>query len=85
MAKVVSGGRSGRSRVSPKEAVPAEDPIESLVTRLLLQLGETPERNGLLKTPQRVAKAMRFMTQAIVRTSIICSTEPCSPSSMTKW
>ncbi len=63
MAKVVSGGRSGRSRVSPKEAVPAEDPIESLVTRLLLQLGETPERNGLLKTPQRVAKAMRFMTQ----------------------
>jgi len=49
--------------VSPKEAVPAEDPIESLVTRLLLQLGETPERNGLLKTPQRVAKAMRFMTQ----------------------
>ncbi|QOJ37231.1 MAG: GTP cyclohydrolase I FolE [Nitrospira sp.] len=49
--------------MSPKEAVPAEDPIESLVTRLLLQLGETPERNGLLKTPQRVAKAMRFMTQ----------------------
>ncbi|MCE7966163.1 MAG: GTP cyclohydrolase I FolE [Nitrospira sp. NTP2] len=43
--------------------MPAEDPIESLVTRLLLQLGETPERNGLLKTPQRVAKAMRFMTQ----------------------
>jgi len=40
-----------------------EDPIETLVGRLLLELGETPERNGLQKTPQRVAKAMRFMTQ----------------------
>jgi GTP cyclohydrolase I len=40
-----------------------EDPIEGLMTNLLLELGEDPDRNGLLNTPKRVAKAMRFMTQ----------------------
>ena len=61
MAKVVSGARASRSRVS---AAPTdEDPIEGLMTNLLLELGEDPDRNGLLNTPKRVAKAMRFMTQ----------------------
>lgn len=36
--------------------------IEKLVRQLLVELGEDPEREGLLKTPQRVAKAMEFLT-----------------------
>jgi GTP cyclohydrolase I len=36
------------------------DPIEPLIARLLKELGEDPGRDGLLRTPKRVAKAMRF-------------------------
>jgi GTP cyclohydrolase IA len=38
-------------------------PFENLVAEMLRQLGEDPERQGLLKTPQRVASAMRWMTR----------------------
>jgi GTP cyclohydrolase I len=36
--------------------------IESLVRQLLIELGEDPEREGLLKTPDRVAAALEFLT-----------------------
>ena len=36
--------------------------LEQLVRRLLMQLGEEPEREGLRRTPLRVAKAMDFLT-----------------------
>lgn len=38
-----------------------EDMMEA-VTTLLLGVGEDPQREGLLKTPKRVAEAMRFLT-----------------------
>jgi len=41
--------------------------LQSLVTEMLLVLGEKPGRNGLLKTPERVAKAFAFMTQGYHR------------------
>lgn len=40
----------------------AVDPIEGLVASMLRELGEDPERDGLEKTPARVARSMRFLT-----------------------
>src|SRR3981081_3546424 len=37
--------------------------IEALVGQLLTELGEDPNREGLQKTPQRVARALSFLTQ----------------------
>ena len=39
------------------------DAIEPLVEAMLKELGEEPGRDGLLRTPKRVAKSMRFLTQ----------------------
>ena len=39
------------------------DPIASLVEGMLKELGEDPGRDGLVRTPERVAKAMRFLTK----------------------
>src|SRR5687768_18005159 len=36
--------------------------IETLVRQLLIELGEDPQREGLLNTPRRVAKALSFLT-----------------------
>jgi GTP cyclohydrolase I len=37
--------------------------IEGLVRQLLRELGEDPSREGLLKTPARVAKSLEYLTQ----------------------
>jgi len=36
--------------------------IETLVRQLLVELGEDPQREGLLKTPERVARSLAFLT-----------------------
>jgi len=41
----------------------ATDPVEPLVEAMLKELGEEPGREGLTKTPARVAKSMRFLTR----------------------
>ncbi|TMB79077.1 MAG: GTP cyclohydrolase I FolE [Chloroflexi bacterium] len=38
------------------------DPIAELVEALLVELGEDPRRQGLTSTPERVARAMRELT-----------------------
>lgn len=39
------------------------DPLEDVVRQMLKNLGEDPEREGLLKTPERVARSLRFLTK----------------------
>ena len=39
-----------------------QDPLEGLIRAQLEALGEDPERDGLLNTPRRVAKSLRFLT-----------------------
>ncbi len=36
--------------------------MHDLITRLLIELGEDPGREGLVRTPKRVEKALRFLT-----------------------
>jgi GTP cyclohydrolase I len=61
--------RRRRAVISRMEDLPAVsrpqdiNVMTSLVTQLLKALGESPNRNGLLKTPERVAKALLFMTR----------------------
>jgi GTP cyclohydrolase IA len=36
--------------------------VEDLIKRLLAELGEDPSREGLVRTPQRVERALKFLT-----------------------
>ena len=49
---------------TPSKPAPDESQLAMMdaVRTMLLSLGEDPEREGLLKTPKRVAEAMRFLT-----------------------
>ena len=40
----------------------AADPMEAAVRKLIAEIGEDPDREGILKTPARVAKSLRFLT-----------------------
>lgn len=49
-----------------RDNIPATDPemlaMQAAVKQIILGVGEDPEREGLLKTPLRVSKAMKFLT-----------------------
>jgi GTP cyclohydrolase IA len=53
-----------RPRVThPDESEPAGQPFADKVRGILSALGEEPDREGLLKTPERVEASLRFLTQ----------------------
>jgi GTP cyclohydrolase I len=45
-----------------KKIIVKEKELEDHYRSIISQLGEDPEREGLQKTPERVAKAMKFLT-----------------------
>jgi GTP cyclohydrolase I len=56
--------RPERTRVThPEKPAPQEEPFAEKVREILSALGEDPRREGLLKTPERVEKSLRFLTQ----------------------
>lgn len=46
----------------PNKPAEPSDPLSDLVRQQLVQLGEDPEREGLQRTPKRVAESLRFLT-----------------------
>jgi GTP cyclohydrolase I len=44
------------------ETAALADPIAAMVRKLVAEVGEDPNREGILKTPARVAKSLRFLT-----------------------
>jgi len=46
----------------------SETPFEDLVAEMIRRLGDDPEREGMLKTPERVAESMRFLTKGYAET-----------------
>ena len=51
-----------------KSVEPNETRIAELVRQLLVELGEDPTRDGLVKTPQRVARSLAFLTRGYRQT-----------------
>ena len=54
-------------RVTPAGGQASDERIQAAVRVLVTELGEDPSRDGLLKTPDRVAKALRFLTSGYDR------------------
>jgi GTP cyclohydrolase I len=59
---------SDRSEVLVSDS-PENESIADLVRKMLLQLGEDPNREGLLKTPERFETALRFLTSGYAQDS----------------
>ena len=55
-------GRNGKVAVLKERANPTNG-IEDNVRQILEYMGEDPEREGLLKTPYRVARAFEYLTK----------------------
>jgi GTP cyclohydrolase IA len=53
--------QSEKDSANEKPARPTQQEVEAAVRTLLLWAGDDPKREGLLETPQRVAKAFREM------------------------
>ena len=53
---------SAAIKLMPPQASATETPITAMMREVIKEIGEDPNRQGLLKTPERADKAMRFLT-----------------------
>ena len=51
------------TKTAPANPRAGTDSAEQLIRELLIELGEDPDREGLLKTPERVIRAFKFLTE----------------------
>lgn len=58
---VAKAAKAAATKAKAKE--PDQKRVAALVRELLVELGEDPGREGLLKTPDRVAKSLAFLTR----------------------
>jgi GTP cyclohydrolase IA len=56
-------GRAPLPTVGHQDGEDGETPFQYRIREMLLELGEDPARDGLLKTPERVEKSMRWLTR----------------------
>ncbi len=59
----VENGVSATTASSPATETMQALELDELVRQMILHLGEDPDRAGLLRTPERVAKSMRWLTR----------------------
>lgn len=57
-----SAEANGHASADGEDTQENQERMKAAVRELLLGIGENPDREGLLKTPKRVAEAMRFLT-----------------------
>lgn len=62
--------KTATMKTTPAKSVTEHEPLtltsasfEDLVREMIVRLGEDPQREGLLTTPERVRKAMQFLTK----------------------
>ncbi|MDQ6663454.1 MAG: GTP cyclohydrolase I FolE [Acidobacteriota bacterium] len=54
----------------PIEITKREESIAPLVSKMIAALGEDPLREGLARTPERVERAMRFLTSGYAKSAV---------------
>jgi GTP cyclohydrolase I len=59
----IKSGFANEQEFDSKETDSSNRVLEELVGKVLVELGEDPKREGLVRTPERVAQAYKFLTR----------------------